>query len=206
MEIIDLTHELKSGMPVYPGDEKPVFSMSSVLEKDGHNNTRLTSTTHVGTHIDAPIHMLANGKTLAEYSADKYFGNGIILNAEGRKEIDIDLLANKNIQPGDIVLVYTGMLKIFGSEEYFSKSPLVTEKFANELVNLKVSIVGLDTSGPDEPPFLIHKILLSKDILIIENLTNLNSLLEKEKFEVIALPLKVSADGSPARVVARVSN
>jgi kynurenine formamidase len=65
-------------------------------------------------------------------------------------------------------------------------------------------MLGLDTPTPDQSPFLIHKILLGNEILIIENLTHTEELLEFPNFEIIALPLKIDADGSPARVIAKL--
>ena len=49
-----------------------------------------------------------------------------------------------------------------------------------------------------------HKLLFDNGIYIIENLMNLDKLLGIKKFEVIALPLKIKADSSIARVVAKV--
>lgn len=65
-------------------------------------------------------------------------------------------------------------------------------------------MVGTDTPSPDKSPYLIHKILLKGDVLIIENLTNLESLLSHSEFEVIALPIRFEAEASPIRVVAKV--
>jgi len=62
----------------------------------------------------------------------------------------------------------------------------------------------MDTPSPDGPPFPVHKALLSEHILIIENLTNLDKLLEVNRFRVLAVPLKLKADAAPARVIAEV--
>jgi kynurenine formamidase len=65
-------------------------------------------------------------------------------------------------------------------------------------------MVGMDMPSPDKYPFEIHKLLFDNGIYIIENLMNLDKLLGIKKFEVIALPLKIKADSSIARVVAKV--
>jgi kynurenine formamidase len=67
-----------------------------------------------------------------------------------------------------------------------------------------VEILGLDTPSPDRPPFAIHKILLSHNILIIENLTNLQALSEVSEFEVLAAPPKIRCEAAPVRVGARI--
>jgi arylformamidase len=68
MKIIDLTHLLNSDITVYPGTEKPVFVQANTVEKDGFAEQKMTMYTHTGTHIDAPFHMLANGKSLDQMS------------------------------------------------------------------------------------------------------------------------------------------
>jgi kynurenine formamidase len=46
--------------------------------------------------------------------------------------------------------------------------------------------------------------LLKNNVLIAENLTGMEKLLSVKKFEIIALPLRIHADSSPARIVARI--
>jgi kynurenine formamidase len=71
------------------------------------------------------------------------------------------------------------------------------------MVKLEVKIVGMDMLGPDyDKPWATHKVLLGNDILILENLTNLDQLLNIEHFDVIALPAKLHSDAAPVRVVA----
>ncbi len=56
--------------------------------------------------------------------------------------------------------------------------------------------------SPDRPPHEIHTLLLENDVLIAENLCNLDQLLPAKAFEIIALPLRIHADSSPARIIA----
>ena len=65
-------------------------------------------------------------------------------------------------------------------------------------------MVGLDTPSPDSAPYAIHKLLFEQNILIIENLKNLESLAGFNQIEIFAFPLKLDADASPVRIVARV--
>ena len=206
MKLIDLSHTFKEKMPVYPGDSSPEFTKVSDLNTKGHNNYQIKTSMHVGTHIDAPFHMLENGKRLSEINIEKFLGKGILIDARGKNNLDIGLLDNIQIQKGSIVLVFTGHDKNFGKAEYYSNCPLFTEAFAKKMVEHKVKILGMDTPGPDKAPYQIHKILLKEEILIIENLTNLESLIGIKDFEVIALPPKMALDGAPIRVIARVKD
>ncbi len=198
---IDLTQTFTVEMPVYPGDLKSELKQIATIEKEGFIDHEIRTGMHVGTHMDAPLHMIANGKKISDFAPDKFFGRGVLIDARGKEKIDADLLAN--IQAGDIVLVLTGFGNKFREAVYYEKYPELTEIFARKLVELKVKIVGADTPSPDRPPFAVHKILLSNEVLILENLTNLEQLIGKQ-FEVFALPAKFDTEAAPARVVARI--
>ena len=122
-----------------------------------------------------------------------------------KKYYGIEKIKQVHIQEGDIVLFHTGMSDRYYLLEYFNSYPDIPESVANYLVQKKIKIIGVDMCSPDHPPFPIHKILLKNNILIIENLANLKSLVGKE-FKIYAFPLKVSLDGSPVRVVAEVKS
>jgi kynurenine formamidase len=67
-------------------------------------------------------------------------------------------------------------------------------------------MVGMNMLGPDyDKPWVTHKILLGEEILILEDLTNLDQLLDVENFEIIALPVKFKADAAPVRVIAVIN-
>lgn len=190
-------------MPVYPGDSLPELKQVCFINKDGCNAFAIKSGMHVGTHMDGPLHMLKNGRKLSTFPVHKFFGQGHLIDAR-KKQINKELLKNHKIKKGDIVIIITGFYKKFNKPNYYKNYPEILEDFALELVKLGVKIVGMDTPSPDYPPFIIHKILLSNNILIIENLTNLETLLNHKKFNIIALPAKFEADSAPVRVVAEI--
>lgn len=204
MKIIDLTHTFTENMPVYPGDPKPSLKQIAKLDKDGYNDHMINSVMHVGTHMDAPLHMIKNGKRIDEIAPDRFIGPGVLIDVRSKQKIDGQLLEGKQIKKGSIVLVFTGFGEKYRSEDYFKNYPFFTDKFAEKLVELEINIVGMDMLGPDlDAPWTTHKILLAKEITIIENLANLDKLLGIEKFEVIALPAKFKTDAAPVRVIAR---
>lgn len=199
--IIDLTHTFTKGMPVYPGDAQSSLRESSSIERDGYTDHILTTGMHVGTHIDAPAHMIADGAMISDISPERFSGRGVLVDTRGAKAIE--QLNNATIAESAIVLFYTGWGEKFRSSEYFTDFPVMTEAYAEELVKRKVKLVGMDTPSPDRTPFAVHKILLGAGVLIIENLTNLEQLIGK-RFFVQAFPLKLAADAAPARVTALV--
>ncbi len=191
-------------MPVYPGDPQPSLEKIANLNKEGYNDHLLKTVMHIGTHMDAPLHMVENGKKMDEINPDVFFGKGVLIDARTKNSIDTSLLEGLNIDSDSIVLIYTGFGEKYRNQSYFQNNPTVTEDFARRMVELRVKIVGMDILGPDQPPFPTHKILLEKEILIIENLTNLNQLIDAKNFEIIALPTKLQADAAPVRVIARI--
>ena len=205
MKIIDLTHVFTDDMPVYPGDPKSSVEQIAYIEKDTFNDHRITTAMHVGTHMDAPLHMIAGGKKMAEISPDKFIGKGILIDARGEEKIDESLLENTHIGEDSVVLIYTGFGGKYRTEEYYKNYPKFTESFAKGLVELKIKIVGMDILSPDhDAPWATHKIFLGNNVLIIENLANLDQLLGVKNFEVIALPARFDTDAAPARVIAKV--
>lgn len=204
MPYIDLTHNFTDHMPVYPGDMEPELVQSSTIEKDGIVHFDLKSGMHVGTHIDSPLHMLAGGKTIAEYPPQKFFGRGVLLNARGEQSAGAELLDKIEIKKGDIVFIMFGWSSEFGQDEYYYNYPEISPVLAQKFADIGISIVGTDTPSPDRAPYQVHKILLRSDVLIIENLKNLEALIQHSDFEVVALPTKLETEAAPCRVVAKV--
>ena len=204
MALVDLTHPFSQNMPVYPSDPVPVFKQTSTIEKEGYIDFTVTTGMHIGTHVDAPLHFIKDGKFIADFPVEKFYGQGVLIDARGQKSIDVDLLGQKAIKKDSIVLVLTGFSQKFGQKDYYEAYPAATEAFAKKIIALGVKILGLDTSSPDHPPFPIHKLLLAQEVLLLENLTNLESLVGLENFEIMAFPPKLQTDGSPIRVVAKI--
>ncbi|MBC8384302.1 MAG: cyclase family protein [Candidatus Cloacimonetes bacterium] len=200
---IDLSQTLENRMLVYQGHPETELKSLASVEKDGYTNHLLTTGLHTGTHIDAPGHMLVDGVQHNAFPLDRYINSGVILNAKGRKIIDSSII-DKSIPKGSIVLVYTGHDKNFKKENYYTEFPVIDKSLAEELIKAEISMIGLDTPSPDGPPYEIHKLFFENNIMIAEHLTNLDKLLEVQKFEVFALPLKNKLNEMLARVIAVV--
>ncbi|MCX6238914.1 MAG: cyclase family protein [Bacteroidia bacterium] len=204
MKLIDLTHTIQPNIPVFPGDDPVQLEQIRTLERDGFNNFRLSTGMHVGTHIDGPMHMTSDTKMMAELPLEMFAGKGVLIDVRGEQKIEFRESFRTMIQSGDIVLFYSGSDTIFGTPQYFTDYPDITEELALFLADQRVKIIGLDWVSPDHEPYPIHDILFKNNILILENLTNLGQLLHATYFEVFAFPLKIKADSSIVRVVARV--
>lgn len=202
-KLIDLTHTIVNGLPVYPGDGATVLQQTKFIDKDAYNNHRLEISVHAGTHIDSPMHFLDTSKYISQLPLDSFIGEGCLIDVRGQNEIDMKEEYRSLVKEGSIVLLYSGFDKMFGQEEYYNNHPVLMMRFAEFLADKRVKIVGMDFISPDRYPFEIHKKLFSSNVLIIENLTNMEQLQNLEGFEVIAFPLKIDADSSILRVIAK---
>ena len=115
MKYFDLTHTFKLPLPVYPGEAEPTFVNTTSIEANGYIDIEVTTGLHVGTHIDAPAHMIAGGKLLSDYLLDRFIGRGVLVDARGKTHINHDLLRHVELKPDDIVLVLTGWSKYYRS-------------------------------------------------------------------------------------------
>lgn len=203
MNYIDLTHTITNNMPSHPLDISVQLQSTAIYHEHGVANESLSGGVHMGTHIDAPGHFVENGKKITDFSIDKFMGKAICIDARKHKIITPDLLAHASLQENLIILFYTGWDSQFYTSNYYTEHPIISPECAQYLIDSKIKMVGVDFPSVDNAPYAIHKIFLSNDILIIENLTNLKSLIEKT-FNIIALPLKINAHGSPTRVIAEI--
>ncbi|NDV21886.1 cyclase family protein [Desulfovibrio sp. JC022] len=211
MPSIDLSHTIKNGMPVFPGTETPTIEEVFSHEVHGFREHRLNIFSHVGTHIDAPDHMIAGGETLDSMDVNRFIGPGICIDCTHRNlsspEINIDDLIpyEAEISKCDFILLNTGWYNNWGEQKYFTRYPALNAEAARWLIDFNLKGVGVDVISIDSAEisgFAVHNILLEQGTIIIENLNALH-LLPDEGFIFSCLPLKFeNADGSPVRAVA----
>ncbi|MDW7650990.1 MAG: cyclase family protein [Bacillota bacterium] len=208
MRVTDLSHSITEDMPVYPGDEQPVITPVCTLAAHNFLEHKITVSSHTGTHLDVPAHMFPGGASVDSLPPDRFTGRGVVLDVgKAGKMITVeDLLPQfQLLEQAAFVLLYTGWSKEWGRAAYFSDFPVLSPAAASWLSNLRLKGVGIDTISVDQPgsmEYPVHKTLLAADIIVIENLTNLESL-QGETFDFFCFPLKFAGgDGSPVRAVA----
>lgn len=152
MHLVDLTQAFTADMPVFPGDPKSKLVRVASIPKEGFTDHMLTTPMHVGTHMDAPLHMIVGGKTMDIIPLEWFFGPGVLIDARNVSAVD-ETLVPGSVPNGAIALVYTGFSKKWKTDAYMTGHPLISESFSNRMIELGVHAVGMDTLGPDEPPF-----------------------------------------------------
>jgi arylformamidase len=208
-KVIDLTHLINENITVFPGTPAPKITQLSTIENNGYAELMLTMCTHTGTHIDAPSHMVKGAKSLDQLPPHKFTGRAIAIPCHNRESIDLHYLKTfeRRIPEVRFILFHTGWQEKWKTKAYFEGYPTLTEDAASWLTSFNLHGIGFDTisadkvSAIDEPN---HHILFKKEMLIIENLTNMDKLPDSI-FNLVCLPLNIEhADGSPVRAMAMV--
>lgn len=210
MQFIDLTHLVQEGMPVYPGTEPPSIIGANTLAEHGFREKKITFYSHTGSHVDAPAHILADGRTLDEFPISKFHGPAVVYAHQSQaKTIGVEQLrsAENELADADFLLIATGWDRYWGQEEYFKNFPVLSLEAARWLQQFDLKGIGLDVISADpveSAELAVHFQLLSNNVLIFENLKNLNQI-QAPICTFTALPLNLSAsDGAPIRAFAAV--
>jgi kynurenine formamidase len=211
---VDLSLPLSSDLARVPFFPAARFERVMSMPADPLNATEMQMVCHFGTHVDAPCHVIPDGPAFDEIPLDRLHGPGVVwrIDADAHGLIDVALLARQRpaLQPDDILLVDMGWAAHLGTEQY-GEHPSFSPDAADWLVAQRVKLLGIDCLTPDlavprRPPgfdWPVHHRLLSRGVLIAENLTNLRAL-AGQRIEALFLALNIrGADGAPARVIAR---
>ncbi|TLX82544.1 MAG: cyclase family protein [Thaumarchaeota archaeon] len=212
MPLLDLTLEISTKLPSFPGSPQPRFISWATNEDDGYNLELIFLSSHSGTHIDAPFHFIENGLKIDKIPLKRLVTDAVLCRIKkgADKAItkqDIIEFENKHgkLQPNSTLIFATGWHKNLLKKYYFTKNPGLSIFAAKYLVKKKISLVGIDSPSIDlglDSRFLVHHQLLDNGILILENLCNLEKI-SGVHFKLVVLPLKLKgATGSPVRAVA----
>jgi kynurenine formamidase len=205
-KMIDLTLTLSNEM------KGVSISEARSLVKDGWNASTLELYSHIGTHMDAPLHFEVNQQSIDEIPVQRFITEAWVVHLApiSSKALitveDMAPIADK-IEKGQSLLLRTDWNKKVNTPAYRDDLPRISKELALWLGEKGVSLLGVeppsvaDVNNMDEVTE-IHTILMKNDIIIVEGLTNLDQL-GNNQITLIAAPLKVlRGDGAPARVFA----
>lgn len=207
MTIFDITLNISNDLPVWPGDPAISFyRVADVNNGDVCTLSRLESGSHIGTHLDAPLHFIKGGRTVDQLDLDVLIGPCVVAHVPQADVIDAALLDSLNL-PADTrrVLFRTRNSQIWGSADsgtFRTDYVGVDRSGADWLVGRGVQLVGVDymSVAPFADTITPHNSLLGAGIIIVENL-NLAGV-EAGNYQLICLPLKLKdGDGAPVRAV-----
>lgn len=172
MKIIDLSLPIQTGMPVYPGDPEASIELIQTITKDGWNMRRIQINSHDGTHVNAQIHGVENGKNLDDYDLGQFCGQARI---------------------------YNPTIPINSDEGVIFRDRNIDKDITEEIKRAHPRFVGLSSNF--EFNVDIEKEFLKDDLILFERLANLDKLPETFKFFGVPLKIK-DGDGSPIRAFA----
>jgi arylformamidase len=210
-EWIDATRQLTDGLAGWPGDHAFTVHHVAWLSVDSTNLTEFRTSTHIGTHVDAPLHCFDDGRDVASLPLDRLCGSAVLLDIVGTGDVGIADLASVDIRPGDRVLLRTPNRHLWPLPGTAAGAAMpmcfqaITIDAARWLVDRGVVLVGIDYLSPDRPEATdlpVHRILLGAGVILVENL-NLDDV-PAGRYELCVLPLPiVGAEAAPARVLLR---
>lgn len=191
--------------------EEPYYVTSSYL----------TIFNHIGSHFDPPSHIIKEAKSVDQIPLEKFYGRAKIFDfrdkTDGEPILRTDF-ENKDIKPGEIVIVFIGYSPPTDPEKLPSY-PFLSGEAAEYLADIPVkafatdmlSIVDYKKYYEDVPPgvkgsenvFPEHFAFLSREIPVIEGLVNLDKILYENNIVFSAFPVKIKGgSGAPVRAAA----
>ena len=186
MKIYDISQEVFS-CQVYPGDPKPEKKILKSMEKgEVYNLTAFDMCAHNGTHIDAPFHFLGDGKTMDQMDLSIFVGDCFVARHEG------------DVTGSDAESI---LARAKGAERILiAGKATVTAEAAQVFASGGIRLLGNEgqTVGPENAPMQVHKILLAREIALLEGILLKN--IPEGQYFLNAAPLNLGgADGAPCR-------
>ncbi len=206
MTLFDISLTLTERLPTWPGDPPlNLERVSSIADGETFNVTHISSSLHIGTHVDAPYHILESGKTVDQIPLELMVGPALVAAVSGDQSITAQDLQDAAITAEHKrVLLQTSNSNLWAAGQMTFQEDFLalTADAAEYLVSCGVEVVGVDylSVAPFPDQESTHRILLEAGTMIIEGL-NLSGI-QPGVYQLLCLPLKIQgADGAPARVL-----
>lgn len=208
--LVDLSWSIDEATPIFPGDPAIVCDVHATVGKEGHAIRTWSSGMHVGTHLDAPAHFLEGGGDVASIDLASCIGDALVIPVN----VVDGIIPTSSIQTAwdrfkkkrSMLLLHTGWSYRRFDPIYFEAFPGFDRDFERFVKDTGIRLLGVDMPSvrfEDGDYAGFHRMLLSKRIVIVENLINLDKLPSSVTFA--ALPLKLEGfDGSMVRACAIV--
>jgi arylformamidase len=202
---IDISVPLRDGMVHWPND--PPISIKRIQDiKQGamSNLSRISMGVHSGTHVDAAIHFIREGKGVDHIPLDTLVGKARVIEIEDTESITPEELASHRIRRGERILFKTrNSSEVWQKDEFIEDFVFISDAAADFLVSRGIQLVGVDylsVGSFKHGGSYVHKTLLNGGIWIIEGLNLFD--VTPGKYDLICLPLRiVGGDGAPARAI-----
>ena len=205
-KMIDITMEITEDIVVWPGSDPVKITQSDSIENGAvANDSSILMGMHTGTHVDAPLHFIRDGKSTAAVALNKFFGKAKVFCFDTDQNIGRAQLQRLDIREGDMILLNIAKNNLLLSDHVFREDYISLDADGAEyLVEKKIRAVGINYFSIEAyralPGNPVHTCLLKNEVAILEAL-KLEGV-EQGEYIFIGLPLKFkNGNGSPVRAV-----
>lgn len=204
MRLRDISISLSATTPEWPGDTPWSCGWTATISNGSSVNlSTVTSSPHVGTHADAPLHVRDGWPGVHELPIDAFYGPAVLVDVSGLTgEIGFDLIEpHIRGQTVERLLLRTGSTIASGS--FPDEWPTLSEACARTLLGLGLRLLGVDAPSVDtrdNKSLAVHKMLFSGNAFILENLDLRRT--PPGPYDIMAFPIKMmSVDAAPVRAI-----
>lgn len=222
----DLTYELYDKFPTYFGDQQLFIEQKFNFKDHTFNLNEWRINEHTGTHVDAPLHFSADGKSVAELPVEDLIAPLVVIDIRAKAADDADAQvtpddikawtsANGELPEGAVVAMLSGWGAHVASDKFRNVGadgktmhfPGFHVEAAKQLLETSTKAIAVDTLSLDfgpSPDFIVHNTWLPSGRYGIEGVANLEKLPAKGATIVVGAPKVRGGTGGPARVFALV--
>ncbi len=207
MTIYDISLTISPTLPTWPGDPGLELAQFESMDKGAHANvTTISSSVHLGTHVDAPHHFLNDGRTIEQLPLEVLTGPCYVTQLPDGIEAITSEVLNRTEITSDMKRVLFGTSNSHywakGESKFQTDFVAITEDGAEWIVERGIQLVGVDylSVAPYGDSVPTHTVLLKAGIVLVEGL-NLSNVM-RGFYDLYCLPLKIAgSDGAPARAI-----
>ena len=162
VKMYDLTQRLSHLTPAWPTYEPLQVKFFKRLSANGANGQLITTSNHVGTHLDGSLHFCTHGRDIASIPLEDLVGPAAVVDLSDIAE-DYGIYTPKDItdrievKKGDILIINTGYHKYAWDQpeadevRYMTKHPGPTMEFADWCKEMEIKWIGVDCGSADHP-------------------------------------------------------
>lgn len=162
IKMYDLTQPLSHLTPAWPTYEPLQIKFFKRLAPNGANGQLITTSNHVGTHLDGSLHFCTHGRDIASVPLDDLVGPAAVVDLSDIAEdygiyTSKDIMERVEVKKGDILLIYTGYHRYSWDQpeadevRYMIKHPGPTMEFADWCKEMDIKWIGVDCGSADHP-------------------------------------------------------
>jgi kynurenine formamidase len=226
--LVDLSLEISNGMPAHALFPSPIIlpyvtheqaksaGLGTAEDPFTYSVNYISMLEHVGTHVDAPLHIGAGGAPVDALPLEWFTGKAVCLDLRHIPDLgDIDVADLEQAEEkagvtidGHIVLMCSGFhARHWPNREVVTMNPGLTEAASHWLADRSCvhGVEGPSTDKAGTKGFPNHRVCRDRGMVHYEWLVNLEQLVGKGEFPFTGYPLKwQGGTGSPVRAVAEL--